>query len=333
MYCNSLITSTTIVTEVSCYGFTILVSYNRMSKSSILVLSATGNQGGKVTRQLLADGQSVHALTRDPESSSAKELRSAGAAIFKGSFDDANSIKRAAEGCRAMFLVVVPSPRELDDARNVIEAARTSGITKCVYSSVTNCDKVVNRPEFDENILRASYFLNKNHIQDLVMSQFSSWTILQPGAFMTNMMDPIGRLYFSRLGTEHVLHGAWKPNTKIHWIDPLDIANFAAAALETDRFEHQKVPLAGDSLTVPELATLISEVSGDRIDAEYIGDEAVSAQRDKNPLVVSADWTNKGWFDIDVESVKSWGIEMSTVKQFLSRQKESGLLAQSLQPK
>ena len=304
-----------------------------MSKYSVLVLSATGNQGSKVTKQLLVKGHSVHALTRDPESTSSQELRSAGAALFKGSFDDIPSIERAAKGCQAMYLVLLPSATEVEDARNVIEAARNSGISKCVYSSVTNCDKIVNRPEFNKDILRASYFLNKNLIQELVISHFPSWTILQPGAFLTNMIDPIGRLYFSRLGTEHILHGAWKPNTKVFWIDPEDIAAFAVAAIETDRFEHKKIPLAGDSLTMPELATLMSQVSGEHIDAEYIGEAAVSEQIDNNPLVVSADWTNKGWFDIDIETVKSFGIELNTVKHFLMKQKESGGLEQSLRPK
>ena len=304
-----------------------------MPKQSVLVLSATGNQGSKVTKQLLANGYSVHALTRDPDSSSSKDLSLLGAVLFKGSFDDIDSIKRAADGCTAMFLVVLPTPTEVDHARNAIEAARTSGISKCVYSSVTNCDKIVDRPEFRRDMIRASYFLNKNHIQNLVMSQFSSWTILQPGAFMTNMIDPIARFYFPRLGTEHVLHGAWKLDTKIHWIDPLDIANFAVAAIESDRFDHQKIPLAGDSLTIPELATLISEVSGQSIKAEYIGDAATSLQKDQNPLVASADWTNNGWFDVDVEAVRASGIEMVNVKQFLKKQKDSGGLEQTLQAK
>ena len=304
-----------------------------MSEQTVLVLSATGNQGSQVTKQLLARGHSVHALTRDPESSSSKELSSAGAVLFKGSFDDIDSIKKAGNGCTAMFLVVLPTPAEVVHAQNAIEAARKLAIRKCVYSSVTNCDKIVNRPEFNKDMIRASYFLNKNHIQDMVMSSFLSWTILQPGAFMTNMVDPIARMYFPRLGTDHVLHGAWKLDSKIHWIDPRDIARFAVAAIESDRFEHRTIPLAGDSLTIPELAKFLSEVSGQGIQAEYIGDTATSEQKDKNPLVASADWTNRGCFDIDVEAVRALGIEMTNVKQFLKDQKDSGSLEQTLQAK
>ncbi len=164
------------------------------------------------------------------------------------------------------------------------------------------------------------------------MSQFSSWTILQPGLFMTNMVDPLARRYFPRLGTEHVLHGAWKPDTKIPWVDPLDIAKTAVAAIETDRFEHEKLPLAGDILSISQLATIISKVSGDPIESEYVGDEAVSYQKDKNPLVLMADWTNKGWLEIDLDVVRSFGMEMNTVEDFLTRQEESGTLRQSLQP-
>ena len=300
------------------------------SKQTVLVLAATGNQGSQVATQLLARKHNVHALTRDPESTKATKLQSLGAKLCKGSLDDFNSIKSAAQGCTAVFLVLLPNPSELEHARTVIEAARAAGVSKCVYSSVVNCEKIVKRPDFDRTGIRASYFLNKVATQELVMSQFPSWTILQPGAFMTNMVDPVAQFYFPKLKSEHILHGPWKPETKMGWIDTADIGKFAIASFESDNFEHKVIPLVGDPLTVTELAGIIDEVSGQNIQAEYIGDEEVAAQKDHNPLVTSGDWTNNGYFDVDVVAVRGLGIQMNTAKDFLTRQKKSGLLEKTL---
>ena len=279
----------------------------------------------------MARKHNVHALTRDPDSEKASKLQSLGAKLCKGSLDDFESIKSAARGCTALFLVLLPNPSELEHARTVIEATRAAGVSKCVYSSVVNCEKIVKRPDFDSTGVRASYFLNKVATQELVMSQFPSWTILQPGAFMTNMLDPVAQFYFPKLKSEHILDGPWKPDTKMGWIDTVDIAKFAIASLETDQMEHKLIPLVVDPLTVNELAGIMGDVSGQNIQADYIGDEEVAAQKDHNPLVTSGDWTNRGYFDVDIETVRSFGIEMSTARDFLMRQKESGLLERTLQ--
>lgn len=49
-----------------------------IDKGTILVLSATGNQGGAVARELLHGGQPVRALTRDPQSAKAQALAAPG---------------------------------------------------------------------------------------------------------------------------------------------------------------------------------------------------------------------------------------------------------------
>ena len=280
-----------------------------MAQQTVLVVGATGNQGSEVTKQLLSAGCKVHGLTRDVNSPKSQELHFAGAQMFPGSPDDSSLMKRAAEGCTALFLVILPGPSELNVARTCIEAATGAGITKCVYSSVINCDEIVARADFEESITRASYFLNKKATQDMVRSRFASWTILQPGSFMSNLVDPVARFFFSRLGSEHVLHGRWKLSTKMGFIDTVYIGKFAVA----------------------EFARVMSKVSGQSITAEYVEDEAVQAQKDNNPLVTSADWFNRGWFDVDTTWVDDLGLEMNTVEQFLERQRESGLLEQTLQ--
>ena len=67
-----------------------------MSKQlNVLVIGATGQQGGSVARQLLEKGHRVRALTRNADSSSAKQIESLGAELAIGDTEDRQSVIRA----------------------------------------------------------------------------------------------------------------------------------------------------------------------------------------------------------------------------------------------
>ena len=71
----------------------------------ILVFGATGQQGGSVATALLRAGWSVRAFVRDPASSKAAALRSAGAELVKGDFADTGSMRSAMMGAYGVFSV------------------------------------------------------------------------------------------------------------------------------------------------------------------------------------------------------------------------------------
>jgi hypothetical protein len=54
------------------------------NRDIIFVTGATGNQGGAIARQLLADGYKVRAMTRDPSGDKAKALAELGAQMVRG---------------------------------------------------------------------------------------------------------------------------------------------------------------------------------------------------------------------------------------------------------
>jgi uncharacterized protein YbjT (DUF2867 family) len=74
--------------------------------SKVLITGATGRQGGGVIQSLLASNKvAIRALTRDPESPSAKSLAAKGIELAKGSFTDEKSLLAALEGCSSAFHV------------------------------------------------------------------------------------------------------------------------------------------------------------------------------------------------------------------------------------
>ncbi|KAG5745334.1 hypothetical protein H9Q70_011966 [Fusarium xylarioides] len=75
---------------------------------TILVVGATGQQGGGVVKALLSSGRTdlvVRALTRNPTSGPAYSLAYRGVQLVKGDLLDPESLARALGGADAAYLV------------------------------------------------------------------------------------------------------------------------------------------------------------------------------------------------------------------------------------
>src|SRR5215510_9323703 len=71
---------------------------------TILVVGATGMQGGGVARHLLKRGVfNVRCMTRCPDSEPAGLLKQHGAEVVQADLDNSGSIRRAVEGCKGVF--------------------------------------------------------------------------------------------------------------------------------------------------------------------------------------------------------------------------------------
>lgn len=67
-------------------------------KKIILVLGATGNQGGAVVRHLLKTDFAIRAITRNPNQLAAKQLAQQGVEVVKADLADEASLLRALQG-------------------------------------------------------------------------------------------------------------------------------------------------------------------------------------------------------------------------------------------
>ncbi len=103
-----------------------------------------------MARNLLARGQRVRGLVRDPERS-ARALRDLqGLEIAQGDLRDEESLARAVAGCEVVYHVAadyrlwVPKPEEMyasnvSGTRNVLAAALGAGVERVVYTSTVGC--------------------------------------------------------------------------------------------------------------------------------------------------------------------------------------------------
>ncbi|AXB42362.1 NmrA family NAD(P)-binding protein [Amycolatopsis albispora] len=265
----------------------------------VLVTGATGGQGGATARALLAAGVPVRALVRDP--GRAKAIEALGAELVTGDLHDRESVRRAAEGVRAVFSVQMPGIRdggfdfagEQAQGVNLIEAAKAAGVPQFVHTSVSGAGQHTAEPAWAEGrwgTLEPS-FQAKTTIQDRLRDAgFARWTLLKPATFMENFL-PSMRYMFPR-GLEGGLVTVLKPTTHLSLIAVDDIGAAAAAAItEPERFHQVELELAGDYLPMKRIAEILSDAWETPLSApDMTEDEAVAGGMP--PMGASLEWLN-----------------------------------------
>jgi hypothetical protein len=79
---------------------------NGNERKLVVVVGATGNQGGSVARRFLQDPRyAVRGLTRDTSSAAAQELAALGAEVVGADLDDVKSLEAAFAGANVIFSV------------------------------------------------------------------------------------------------------------------------------------------------------------------------------------------------------------------------------------
>ena len=120
-------------------------------KKIIVVVGATGAQGGGLLRAILDDPQQqfeVRAMTRNVNSEKAQQLGALGAEVAQADLDDLDSLKKTFKGAYGAFCVTNFwehfSPRkELLQARNLAEAASDAGLAHVIWSTLEDTRKWV----------------------------------------------------------------------------------------------------------------------------------------------------------------------------------------------
>lgn len=126
---------------------------------TIVVLGATGAQGGGVVDALVANGKfSVRAVTRNPDSEKAKALASKkDVQVVKADIDDVDSLVDAFSGAYGAFFVTnfwehMNAEKEIQQVRNLADAAQKAGLKHVVNSTLEDT-----RPFFNEQENRPAF--------------------------------------------------------------------------------------------------------------------------------------------------------------------------------
>ena len=224
-----------------------------------------------MARALLAEGQTIRALTRDL--ARAETLIADGARVIVGDMTDPQQMKRAFQGVGTAFLMGTPytggPEAEWQQLQTCIKAAQAAQVSHVVYSSVQRANDLTDVPHYAQKY-RAEQYLQASGIP---------WTILRPVFFMDNFGAEAlaGNLLAGRL------HAPMPPHVATQLVAVDDVGRAAAAVLAApDAWAGKTLDLAGDERTWEEIAQDIGAAIGRTVDfyplppewvAEHMGDD------------------------------------------------------------
>jgi uncharacterized protein YbjT (DUF2867 family) len=136
---------------------------------------------------------------------------------------------------------------EVRQGINLADAANRSGVSHLVYSSVGSADQNTGIPHFD------SKFRIEEHIQGIGIR----YTIFRPVFFMENWFGTKEQI------EQGTLAQPLKPETQLQMIAVDDIGAFVAMAFDhAGRWDRRAVDIAGDELSMTEIAEAFSRAAG-----------------------------------------------------------------------
>ncbi|MFF3847840.1 NmrA/HSCARG family protein [Streptomyces sp. NPDC002328] len=278
----------------------------------VLVIGATGLQGGATARELLRRGRETAALVRDPRSHKARELAALGVRLVTGDLDDEASLRAAMRGTHGVFSVqnfMTPLGLggEVRQGRAVARAAKATGVAHVVYSSVGGAERHSGVPHFD----------SKRHIERYLAQLDVPTTVLRPSFFMDNFCAHGPRNVDGTL----VVQLALKPDTRVQFIAVDDIAHFAAQAFDRPQeYLGRAVELAGDELSATQVAEAFAARSGLPARFEELPLDAVAA----DPYIPNApeialmfEWFQEHGYRADIAALRAEHPGLHTLASFL----------------
>jgi uncharacterized protein YbjT (DUF2867 family) len=235
-------------------------------RKTVLVAGATGRLGA-LADLLLARGHTVRAMTRSPSSSGAARLRSIGADVVYGDFDDRASIAKAAAGADALFATGTAHkagpPGEERHGRNLADAAIDAEIGHLVYSSGDGAAG-------DSPL---ALFQAKFRVEQHIRSLGTRRTILAPVYFMENLLNP-WNLPILRSGG---LPSPIPVSAALQQVAVADVVAFATLVIEhPDEFAGRRIALASDELSAAQAAESLSRVIGRSLEPMRVPAEELS---------------------------------------------------------
>lgn len=262
-------------------------------KLSVLVMGATGNQGGAVVRHLLPKGHRIRTLTRNPDSPKAKQLAQQGVEVLKGDFTDSGSVVKAAQGMDTVFAMTTPFETgveaEAKQGIDLVDAVKQAGVGHLVFNSVASADRNTGIPHFD------SKYKVEQHIASLNIPH----TVIAPVAFMDNWFTP----WFLPSIQEGTLKFGIPADRPLQQVSVDNIGAFAAAIIERrDKVFGKRFDIAEDELTGKETVAAISKASGRTIGYEGFDPEYIRA--DNPDFAEMFSWFNKVGYSVDIKNLR-----------------------------
>ncbi len=259
----------------------------------VLVVGATGRQGGAVARELLKRGYAVRGLTRSPVSDRARRMSSLGVEMVQGDLEDPDSLSRALDGVWGVFAMTDfwehGYEGEVRQGRNIIDAAKASGVEMFVFSSVGSADRATGIPHFD----------SKFEIEEYLRASGLNHAVIRPVSFMENWA--LAELEVA----DGVLEDPRDPQSRTQMISVRDIGRFAAEAFDhPDEWSGKTLDIAGSEYTLAQLMEVLGNGAGRPVEQVQVPWEDYEADAGEE-MTAMMKWFNDVGYNVDVSGLRA----------------------------
>lgn len=223
----------------------------------VLVVGATGVLGRAAVRRLVEAGVAVRALSRTPERAAVLALP--GVEVVRGDLVDTESLERACAGIDRVLACAHSllgrgrhrSGRvDGDGHRALIDAARTAGIERFVYTSAANVS--LDHP--------VDFFRTKAAVEAHLQTSGMAHAILRPTAFMEQHVHEFNGKTVLATGRARLIGSGEK---KRNFVAADDVAQYAVLALTAAEVPAQMLEIGGPTnLSNREVAELYAREAG-----------------------------------------------------------------------
>ena len=308
-------------------------------KKTIVIVGATGAQGGGLARAILSDQNSpftARAITRDVNSDAARALAARGAEVVAADLDDSGSIERAFEGahgayCVTFFWAHLSPEKEFAEAGTMAGAARHAGVKHAIWSTFEDTRKWVplddprmptllgkyKVPHFDAKADANHLFTELGVPTTFLLTSFYWENFIHFG--MGPKKGPDGTLELTLPMGDKTLPG----------MAAEDIGKCAYGIFKRGaEFIGKTIGIAGEHLTGVQMAEAMTEVLGREVRYNEVSPDAYrsfgfpGAEELGNMFQFKRDFQGDYLRPRDLERSRSLNPELQTFREWLSRSKD-----------
>jgi uncharacterized protein YbjT (DUF2867 family) len=308
------------------------------TNKTIVVMGATGAQGGGLVRAILSDPDhefSVRGVTTDKSSDKATELINLGAEVIEANLDNPESINKAFQGAYGVFCVTFfwhhfSPEKEKEHARTMAEAASNAGVKHVIWSTLEDTRNWIPLNDDRMPTLKEKYkvphFDAKGESNHFFTDLGLPVTLLNTSFYWENFIyfgqgpkkGPDGKLALSLPMDDKKLPG----------IAASDIGKCALGIFKAgDKYIGKTLGIAGEHLTGTQMAEAFSNVLGKEVVYNPISPEVYrgfgfpGADDMGNMYQFKRDFEKEYTGSRDLEFTRSLNPSLISFKEFLNQNK------------
>lgn len=305
----------------------------------LIVFGATGVQGGSVIDHVLADPELsrqyvIRAVTRDPDSEKAKQLKAKNIDVLRADVSNRSSLEKVLTGAHTVFLMTNPafSPDarkvEFQTAKDVADVSMEKGVQYIIFSTLPSVSQISGG-----KYTKVTMFDAKAEAEDYIRSLPIKSAFCSMASFMQNYITFAVPRRVSEESSTFAIVQHVSPKTRVPLVDAAgDTGKFVGAILaDPEKYNGKTVCGAVRLYSMEEMAATFSKVTGQDVVYKQLSVEEFRARTPfaADLLIETLDYFQEfGYYGKDMEALVAAAQsdargQLTTFEEFLEKHRPS----------